>query len=351
MKVELLRCMGDDLMVVNTARVSYDNYHTRLTEADYRLIRYLATNKHISPFFHPQIQFRITSPLAVAAQLKRHQIGLALNEVSRRYVSSEPVFEWPLVWREKPSKGESKQGSGSGLPCEKQSEINLQIAEYAQSALVLYNNLLDDGVAPEQARFVLPVATETQWIWTGSLYAFIRIMGERLSPNAQHETRWVAEQIRFHLGKLFPKSMRAWGLDRPEDYSPGQPLLYGPFESERLSRLTWDEAIEEILDQFESYDKSTIPESLMLYQYAPIPLVMTADSMLDQILERVDEELGNPDEAYTPTVRLKEAAEEFVRVFRDEYKIWAYEQTGEKRIINPQALLTERKKHREQQRT
>ena len=99
-------------MVVNAARVSYAKHHDTFDDSDERLLRYLARNGHWSPFSHPQASFRISASIAVANQLKRHQVGLALNEVSRRYVTDAPTFDLPDVWRSAPSKGQSKQGSG-----------------------------------------------------------------------------------------------------------------------------------------------------------------------------------------------------------------------------------------------
>ena len=110
MKVELIDTMGSDLTVVNAARVSYAKHHDTFDDSDARLLRYLAHNGHWSPFAHPQATFRISANIAVANQLKRHQVGLALNEVSRRYVTDAPEFDLPDVWRSAPGKGTIQAG-------------------------------------------------------------------------------------------------------------------------------------------------------------------------------------------------------------------------------------------------
>ena len=202
MKVELIDSMGNDLTVVNAARVSYGNHTDTLREQDKRLIAYLARNGHWSPFAHPQASFRISANIAVARQLYRHQVGLAVNEVSRRYVTDAPEFDLPDVWRAAPGEGKSKQGSGEPITC--QGAIHAAVNDAVCAAMRLYNHLIYDGVAPEQARLVLPMALVTEWIWTGSLYAFARVCRDRLGPNAQAETRAVAEAIADAMSAAFP---------------------------------------------------------------------------------------------------------------------------------------------------
>ena len=214
MKVELLDHMGTDLDIVNAARVSYDKEHIELNQADIKLLNYLATNNHWTPFAHVIAKFRISVPIYVANQLKRHQIGLALNEMSRRYVDTEPEFDWPNEWRGRPAKGQSKQGSNQPLNLHLQHNINTSIQDIEGRIETLYEHLLDLDVAPEQARTILPMSLTTKWIWTGSLMAFIRICKDRLSNNAQSETRDVAIEIAKHLHNLFPYSMDAWNIKR-----------------------------------------------------------------------------------------------------------------------------------------
>lgn len=206
MRVELLACMGDDLMVVNSARVSFNNRKTELDEKDKKLIAYLAKHQHWSPFSHPQIQFEIEAPVFVARQLAKHQVGFSWNEVSRRYVDYEPVFHTP-VWRVRSK--DKKQGSGGILNKEyayKANSIYFELTQYINKA---YKDLLELNVAPEQARMILPQSMHTKWIWTGSLYAFARMCKLRLKEDTQAETREIAKMIADSIYMKFPVSWEA----------------------------------------------------------------------------------------------------------------------------------------------
>lgn len=230
--VELVDHMGSDLSVVNAARVSFhkeseweypcnigckdgcEHYATSgccpdkrerkkvLSEKDAKLIGYLAKHGHWTPFGHAFLSFRIKAPIFVARQLVKHQVGLVWNEVSRRYVDDEPEFWFPDVWRGKPVN--AKQGSDGVV------ELNFDFAgQVAMVALGAYQHMLDAGVAPEQARMVLPLNTMTEWIWSGSLMAFARVCKLRLDAHAQAETREVARDIAGIACKLFPCSWEA----------------------------------------------------------------------------------------------------------------------------------------------
>lgn len=221
-KVELLDAMGSDLDVVNAARVSFAKesgwdgtcFDPCLSDRDAKLIKYLADHNHWSPFSHCYLKFRVKAPIFVARQLQKHTVGLAWNEVSRRYVDFEPDFYKPNAWHSRPVN--KKQGSGDEtveLPAEnlycdsKNEEHNCDIYEFSvRSALDSYNELLERGVSPEQARMVLPQSTNTEWIWSGSLAAFARVCVLRLSSDAQRDTRIVAREIEGHLRRLFPVS-------------------------------------------------------------------------------------------------------------------------------------------------
>jgi thymidylate synthase (FAD) len=203
-EVKLLDSMGTDLSVANVARVSFDKQHDELTDGDVKLINYLATHDHWSPFAHCFASFRIKAPLFVARQLVKHQVGLSWNEVSRRYVDSEPEFYMPKELR---GRAENvKQGSGEALGY--QGHLNW-IRCNSNAALEAYKDLLGNGVAPEQARMVLPLNTHTEWVWSGSLMAFARVCRQRLDPHAQYECRLVAEQLDERLRWAFPESMAA----------------------------------------------------------------------------------------------------------------------------------------------
>lgn len=200
--VYLLDVMGDDLTVVNAARVSMDKFHDTFTLGDAALIEYLARNGHWSPFAHPQISFRVRAPIFVARQLAKHQVGLSWNEVSRRYVDSEPVFYLPKARRRAEN---VKQGSLS----ETVPGAEDVITDAVVAARRAYNDLLQMGVAPEIARAVLPQSMMTEWVWTGSLYAFARVVNQRMDPHAQREAAEVAQGIRDYLVRAFPHSSKA----------------------------------------------------------------------------------------------------------------------------------------------
>lgn len=217
MKVELIDSMGSDLSVVNAARVSFakesdweissapkfkgDTTDNILNEKDQKLISYLAAHNHWSPFAHAFLSFRIKAPIFVARQMVKHQVGLAWNEVSRRYVDDEPEFWFPEVWRGKPVN--AKQGSSGEV------DVETPVDSYIQEALNCYEDLLEQGVAPEQARMVLPQNTMTEWIWSGSLAAFARVCKLRLDPHAQQETQEIAKQINGLVPQEFTYSWKA----------------------------------------------------------------------------------------------------------------------------------------------
>ena len=205
MNVELVDKMGSDLTVVNAARVSFDKHHTELEDNDEKLIAYLAKHGHWTPFGHPQIQFRISAPIYVARQLVKHQVGLVWNEVSRRYVDYSPTFEVPSVWRERAKN--RKQGSGDGLIQLTEDEL-AEINYIHRASSKMYDHLINKGIAPEQARAILPQDMVTQWYWTGSLTAFARVCRLRLSEDSQDETRQVAQEMNNYVKEHFPISWK-----------------------------------------------------------------------------------------------------------------------------------------------
>ena len=230
MQVNLIDHMGSDLTVVNAARVSFDKESEweldpyanlgfggdKLSDKDTKLIGYLAKHNHWSPFAHTSIQLRIKAPIFVARQLVKHQVGGVWNEVSRRYVDSEPEFWFPEVWRGRPVN--AKQGSSGEVEKVRFHDANGSGVEYGigptvqnfiAHSLGMYEDLIDGGVAPEQARMILPQNMMTEWYWTGSLMFFCRVCRERLAPGAQAETREVAEQIAEIVAPLFPVSWAA----------------------------------------------------------------------------------------------------------------------------------------------
>ena len=188
--------MGSDLSVVNAARVSFGKKHdTFVANKDTGLVKYLAKHKHISPFGHAFASFHVKAPIFVARQLVKHKF-LRWNEISRRYVDDEPEFYVPEVWRGRSA--DKKQGS------EGQADTTISPDYINNQARMIYKNLLDNGVAPEQARMVLPQSTMTEWYWSGSLDAFADMCRLRCATDTQYETRVVADQINTEMFKLFP---------------------------------------------------------------------------------------------------------------------------------------------------
>lgn len=244
MTVTLLDRMGSDLTVVNAARASMNKESTALTPKDASLIKYLARGytadewedladqfqnetspylvkqmmwqlktkaTHFSAFVHPQASFRVEAPLAVARQLWRSHVGVvggdagyaAWSEESRRYVDSKPEFYIPDLFRERGSN--MKQGSS-----EDASVVSTEFLEVAANeAADKYDLMIRKGVAPEQARLVLPACTMTSWVWTGSLMFFARLCQIRLEHHTQKESRDVAGLISDIMEDLFPVSWDA----------------------------------------------------------------------------------------------------------------------------------------------
>jgi thymidylate synthase (FAD) len=229
--------MGSDLSVVNAARVSFGKESEALewqylelrnrcgdliavlNEKDQKLIHYLAKHEHYSPFGHCFASFHVKAPIFVARQLVKHKF-LRWNEISRRYVDDKPEFYVPEVWRGRSA--DKKQGSEGVVDLQEFNQwgdiyegrfVEITLGEVVHDdsvqALYLYNKLLQIGVAPEQARMVLPQSTMTEWYWSGSLDAFANMCKLRLKPDTQYETRLVAEQISDVMGKIWPVSWEA----------------------------------------------------------------------------------------------------------------------------------------------
>ncbi len=233
--VELLETFGSDLTVVNAARVSFAKESTEMCVADEKLINYLAKNDHITPFFHPQIRFRIKMPIFVAREWFRHQIGLARNEVSRRYVDFEPEC-WSPADGLRARDPKLKQGSKDTL-IEDNALWTERIASYTKDTINFYKELLAAQVAPELARTVLPQSMYTEFIETGSLSAYARICGLRLDPHAQKEIREYAALVSTLMERAFPVSWKAltnrWASEAAAPVAPApKPLLATRVEPE-----------------------------------------------------------------------------------------------------------------------
>ena len=204
MQVVFVDKMGSDLTVVNAARVSYAKQAERFEDRDEKLIKYLALHNHWSPFAHASIQFRISAPIFVARQLVKHQVGLVWNEISRRYVDFPPELYQPTEWRGRPKN--SKQGSDGTIELDSNEKFRLE--NTMEQCLIIYNSLITQGVAPEQARMVLPQSMMTEWYWSGTLYAFARVCNLRCAKDTQQETREVADQISKICAEHFPVCWR-----------------------------------------------------------------------------------------------------------------------------------------------
>jgi thymidylate synthase (FAD) len=218
--VQYLRHSGDDLAVVNAARVSFDAESDyvctdmkigtyALPEQDEKLIDYLARHKHKSPFNHAFVSFRVTAPIFIARQLVKHEY-LPWNEVSRRYVEGDLEFYWPEDrndWRSQPDA--VKQGSGNPVDWDAAGRISMRYSKLIEAAKDCYFQAIADGLCREQARMFLPQSLMTTWIWSGSVYAFAKMCQLRLDGHAQREASYVAQPILNNLKALFPVSTEA----------------------------------------------------------------------------------------------------------------------------------------------
>lgn len=206
--------MGDDDRIADAARVSFAKLAANFSPAqNARLIHYLAEHGHFTPFAHPQITLHIKAPIFVARQLQKHQVGLVWNEVSRRYVDGSPEFFQPTIWRGRPS--DKKQGSSNikvfsvALADGEITSPSLLAEDVCRYAREAYDALIKGGVAPEQARMVLPLSAFTEWYWTGSLAAWARVCRQRLAKDSQAETAEVAHACAAIIAPLFPTSWPA----------------------------------------------------------------------------------------------------------------------------------------------
>lgn len=217
MSVQYVDHMGSDINVVNAARCSFAKEVKEFDlDKDTKLINYLAKHNHWSPLAHTAISIRVKAPIFMARQFVKHQVGLVWNEESRRYIDDSPEFYLPSVWRCRPEN--AKQGSsgthGMIIECGTQGkdgyrDLVQEVKKSVEDSLSLYNDLIKEGVAPEQARMVLPQNTMTNWVWTGSLVAFARVCKLRLDSHAQKEAQELAQKINDVVAPLYPVSWAA----------------------------------------------------------------------------------------------------------------------------------------------
>lgn len=222
-KAELLDYMGTDLDVVNAAKVSFSkesewDWQTEyecgvpvsdtpiLADKDKKLINYLATHDHWTPFAHTALKFRCSAPVPIRTQAFKHKIGMVENEESRRYISSTPEIYIPEFFRAKPE-GSIKQGSAGEHP--RSDEFLKRYKEKTEECVGLYLTMLNGGICPEQARFVLPQGAIVNWIWTGNLVSFANFYNKRTDTNAQYEVLLLAESVGKQIAEIFPVSWKA----------------------------------------------------------------------------------------------------------------------------------------------
>ena len=213
--VRLVDVLGSDLTIANAARVSYDKQVETMSERDERLVKFLATHDHTSPFRHAMLQFEVYAPLMIARQWWKYLAGSdhtqdAWNESSRRYITEEEEFYVPDVheWRSKPAN--SKQGSGDPLNVKDGTILTADMVDYIERGSRLYQQAMEDGVAPEQARLFLPAyGMYVRWYWTGSLQSVAHLIGQRTKDDAQYEFQEYAHAVKALADEHFPIALNA----------------------------------------------------------------------------------------------------------------------------------------------
>jgi len=205
--------MGDDLSVVNTARVSFnkksdykDLITKQLKSRDIKLIKFLAREGHTSPFRHQFVRFRVKAPIFVIRQWAKHQIGCAWNEASGRYIKFTPEFFEVDYFRGAPE-GSVKQGSSG--PLQYQEQLQKTYKTFCEHAYLTYTNMLEQGVCKEQARMILPHSLLTEFIFTASLQAICHFLNQRLDSHSQYEIRLFARAIWYAVKDIFPVSIES----------------------------------------------------------------------------------------------------------------------------------------------
>ena len=216
MNVDFIESWGSDLSVVNAARVSFDKHSSELLPKDEKLIHYLAKHKHTSCFEHMGATLKLKVPIFIARQIQRHRT-FSYNEISRRYVDSEPEFFWPDKWRKRAEN--AKQGSSDDAHSMEilygtdgkngSTDLLAWVEEHVSDTLLLYNTLVKEGVAPELARMILPQNMYTEFYMSGNLRAWSHFLHLRLDGHAQKEVQDVAKMVADILTPLFPVSMEA----------------------------------------------------------------------------------------------------------------------------------------------
>lgn len=226
--IKLVDKMGDCFRVFEAAKATLGGENEsefKRGETDpTRLINFLAREKHVTPFRHPQVTFECEAPIAIARQLGKHQVGFSWNERSQRYKDSVIDVFVPDMFRGRPEKlhdGSTDVNISKNMTsidrfiiCEEGEQLVSYTVEdlyydAISDAVEKYEQLLDAGLAPEQARFVLPQGMITRWIWTGSLYGWFEVYHQRSSEHAQYEVREFARLLDIEMSRLFPIAWQA----------------------------------------------------------------------------------------------------------------------------------------------
>ena len=216
--IEVIDTLGNDLTVVNSARVSFGKRKEKFDKSDENLVRYLAKYKHYSPFRHLQIQFHIKAPEFVMRQWYKHVVGIettsnsatkdhAWNEISGRYVPVEDYYI-PDVWRKQSR--DNKQASEGVLESERNGQAKHYYNTSLDTTLVMYKRLLDLGVAKEQARVILPLSQYTEVYWTASFQAVMNFIELRNEKTSQIEIQQYAKSLLDLMNDAFPKTTKIW---------------------------------------------------------------------------------------------------------------------------------------------
>jgi thymidylate synthase (FAD) len=215
--VRLVDTLGDDLSIVNAARVSYDKESNEFSERDSKLIKFLIKEGHTSPFRHAALTFEVYAPLFVARQWWKYAVGSThvdeqngWNESSRRYITEEEKFYIPLPheWRSKPEN--SKQGSGDPVDEELGQKYFDMLCQAVVDGTEAYHQAMDDGVAPEIARLFLPAyGMYVRWRWTVSLQGILTFLDQRLEHDAQWEIQQYALAIKDLSHVAYPEVFKA----------------------------------------------------------------------------------------------------------------------------------------------
>jgi len=216
--VEVVDSLGNDLTVVNSARVSFGKRKETFDKSDERLVRYLAKYKHYSPFRHLQVQFHIKAPEFVMRQWYKHVVGIettsnsatkdhAWNEISGRYVPVEDYYE-PSVWRKQSD--DNKQASEGVLDDLQQKRMNDAYNDLMRKVRMTYDKMVEAGMAKEQARAILPLNQYTEVYWTASFQAVMNFIELRNEKTSQWEIQEYAKVMLEQMKEVFPKTTKIW---------------------------------------------------------------------------------------------------------------------------------------------